>query len=166
MKHFKENLLKRPKSVIAVILYKGLIGVAESLAGLALVVASILIQNFHAGEFLQRAIARELEVNPNDVFAGWLSLHTIDVLSFISLHTGFLFFVIGVAKLVIVAGVWYRSLMVRNIALVFLVGSVAYGFYTTYVHFSWIKALVLSLDLFFIYYFWRILPKYLKHDVI
>lgn len=166
IKTFKDKLLSRPKSIIAVILYKGLIGLGESLAGLSLVVFGAMVENLHAGAAIQDYLAKQLQKDPDSALFGWLSSYDLDALTSVSLHAGLLFLVIGLAKLVIVAGVWYRSLIVRNIALIFLTGSVLYGFYTSYLHFSVIKVAILSLDVFFIYYFWRILPKYLKHDII
>jgi uncharacterized membrane protein (DUF2068 family) len=140
------DLGKRPLGLILIVLYKAVWGVLEVTA---------------AG-FVTRAplLRAELVDDPQDQLASWVLAHLPmqpAQLRFVSI--GLL--ALGLLKLVLALGVWYRSWLVRDVALVvmgvagiFAVGALA-------VHVSAFRAVVVATDLLIVTYLWRYLPRHL-----
>jgi hypothetical protein len=106
-------------------------------------------------------VARELAKDPSDALANWIldkvdpdpkDMHTLGI---------FLMF-LGISKLLVAAGVWWRSWRIRNLLLGFftLVTLVSAG--DLVVEYSTLKAMGVSVDVVIIWYLWKRLPFHLE----
>lgn len=137
----------RPLGLVLLVLYKGLWGTLEVGAGVLVL-------------FSYRIFSGELIEDPQDMFVNWLFAH-IGVTQ--ALHIGTVIILLGIIKIMIALGVWYRSWAMRNAALVFFGAAGAFGAYELSVHLTMFRASALLVDLFLLWYFWIVLPKHL-HD--
>jgi len=131
---------------MAIIVYKAVWGLFEALAGVLVL-------------FSYRFIAAELLEDPQDRFLNWLLEH-ISYRS--SLKLGVLFIVLGGIKLALAAGLFYHARLTRKIAIAFFIGVAIFGIYHISVRFSWFEAMVLTVDVIILYYFWLILPLHCR----
>ncbi|GEM_PF-1813967 len=146
------HVLGRPIGLVLMVLYKALWGVLELVAG-------ILIM------FSSRLIAGELIEDPQDLFINWLLRQThVSVSS--GMWLGAVVGLLGVGKLLLAFGLWHRSYAVRNFGVVFFAMLAVFGAYEVLLHFSLFKLAALAVDVFILYYFWRILPKHFRHGEI
>lgn len=99
-----------------------------------------------------------------DRFVRWLVHYLIDskIADEILLHAGLILIALGLLKIFISVGLWFKSYTMRNIGLLIFAGLASYSIYHLTQGFSVIRLLALASDLFFLYYFWRILPKHLR----
>ncbi len=156
---------KRPPSLVLVVVYKAVMGTLEIISGVLIFIFSFLAGKIGASDWVQGIIAHELAQDPQDRFINWLTsldLHSVQVFS---LRLGIFIFFLGVIKIILAIGVWKRSMLVRNIGLWFFLGLGLFGVYDIIAHFSIFKCIALLLDLFILYYFWKILPRHIKIEV-
>lgn len=111
-------------------------------------------------KWLQNWIAGELADDPQDFFAQWLfgTITTIDYRAVV--HVGILIIALGIIKIVIAAGIWFRSPLLRKIILVFLSVATAYGIWSVIAKLSLFNGVVLLTDVLILLYVWHILPKH------
>ncbi|OIO52457.1 hypothetical protein COY93_02605 [Candidatus Uhrbacteria bacterium CG_4_10_14_0_8_um_filter_58_22] len=137
----------RPLGLLLLVLYKGVWGLMEIVAGTFVV-------------FSHRILSGELTEDPQDLLANWIFSH-VGVAQ--AHRIGAVIVLLGAIKLAIAVGVWYRSWLMRNVSLVFLGVAAAFGIYEVVVSFTVFRLAALLVDLVLIYYFWRVLPRHL-HD--
>ena len=143
------HFLERPLGLALMVAYKGLWGMFEFVLGVLLL-------------FSSRLIAGELAEDPQDAFVHWL-IHTahFDISS--SVQLGIIVCALGLAKILLAFGLWYQSILVRHLGLIFFSGIAVFGAYHLYHNPSLFEAAALVIDVFIVYYFWKILPKHLRH---
>lgn len=150
---------KRPWGLILIVAYKGIWGLVEIILGLGTILLGGIIRQAAASEFVHDLVTRELTEDPQDVFVNWLLAH-LKWLDF-SVYVGAGLIFLGLVKLALAVGVWYRSWTVRDIGVVFFSGVAVYGVYELAADFSFFKAIALFLDMLILFYFWHMLPKHL-----
>ncbi len=141
------HVFGRPLGLVLIAAYKALWGSAEIGAGLLLI-------------FSSRIIAGELAKDPTDLFVNWLLSHTPIKFPGV-LRVGEIIVALGTVKLLLAAGMWYRSWTIRNAALVVFAIVGAFGVYDLSLKFSVWKLLATAADLFIVYYLWRIMPRHI-----
>lgn len=154
------SFLGRSSSLLGVIFYKLMLALIEMLAG-----ALCLFGAFFARHpSLVGAIDQVGTTDHLDSFVKWLVHYLIDseIGDQILLHIGLILIALGVLKLVLSVGLWFKSQKVRTAGMLLFSGLAAYSLYQLINDFSTIKAVALVSDVFFAYYFWKILPKYIK----
>ncbi len=110
------------------------------------------------------AIDRAATDDQLDQFVRWL-VHYINDLKIdheLILHIGLVLIALGIFKIFVAIGLWFKSTKMRILALVIFGALAIYSMYHLIVDFSTIKLLALFVDLFIVYYFWKILPKHLE----
>jgi uncharacterized membrane protein len=141
------HLFGRPLGLVLLVLYKAIWGAFEVAAGILIMLS-------------YRVLSGELTEDPQDLFATWLFAHLGVEHAY---RIGAIVLLLGITKIVIAVGVWYRSWLLRDGALIFFGMAAIYGCYEVLLHFSIFKLGALVMDLFLLWYFWKILPKHL-HD--
>lgn len=137
----------RPLGLVLIVAYKMVWGVLDLLAGAYV----------HKVPDLLKA---QLAADPQDQLANWVMAHTSLQPSHIRAITLALL-AVGLGKLVLAGGIWYRSWLIRDIALwvMSIGGLVAIGALVH--HFTIWRVLALAIDLIIVWYLWRMLPRYL-----
>lgn len=138
---------KRPLGLVLIVLYKTVWGLLEVAAGLFITSAPPVLQ-------------AELADDPQDQLVTWLLAHThLEPAQLRAASAALL--ALGLLKLAIAAGIWFRSWLVRDLALlvmglagIFAVGALA-------AHFTTFRLLVVATDLLIVFYLWRLLPRHL-----
>ena len=141
------KLGNRPLGLVLIVVYKLIWGVLDVLAGAFLHKAPALL---HA----------QVVADPENQLARWILRHTSFEPAHIRAMTlGLL--AVGIGKLVLAGGIWYRSWLIRDLALwvMSLGGLVAMG--AMLHHFTLVRLVVLAIDLVIVWYIWRMLPRYL-----
>ena len=158
----ERKIFGRPWSLFFVALYKGIWGLAEITAGTLLLFAKYFLLRTGLVDWVQNWIAGELADDSQDFFARWLLglVTTIDYR--VVVHVGILIIALGVIKVVIAAGIWFRSPTLRKIILAFLTLATAYGIWSVVVKFSFFNAVILLTDIGILLYVWHILPKHFQ----
>jgi uncharacterized membrane protein (DUF2068 family) len=137
----------RPLGLVLIVAYKLVWGVAEVLAGAFV----------HKAPGILRA---QVAQDPQDQFANWILAHTnLEPEHLRAITFGLL--TVGLFKLVLAGGIWYRSWLVRDIALwvMGIGGLFAIGALVS--HFTLVRLVVLAIDLSIVAYLWRFLPRHL-----
>jgi len=142
----------RPLGLILIVVYKFIWGSIEVLSGILLYFSSFLI-------------ARELVEDPQDLFVNWLLTNNHINLS-AAKEFGIIIGLLGLGKVLIAFGIWYRSALMRDIGIAYFSLIGAYAIFSILSHFTIFKLLTLVADLAILYYLWQILPKHLKHGEI
>lgn len=141
------HIFGRPVGLVILASYKAIWGTVETIIGFI-------------GVFSSHLISRELTEDPQDLLANW-ALSNIGVVR--ARQIGAVILVLGIIKIALAFGVWYRSWFIRHAALAFFSVVAVYGLYENIFHFTPLKFAGLLMDLFFVFYFWKILPRHL-HD--
>jgi uncharacterized membrane protein len=157
-------LKKTPWSLKFLALYKACLGIGEMVVGLFLVFAG-RIANGHRFSFLEQAVTEELQEDPQDRFAHWLlnqeQISNIHALVGLGAFVAFL----GLLKIVMAFGLWYRSRRLRLVLLVLLSATSLFALYELSRDFSWSLSILLAFDLAILYYLFRIFPKHLDEEI-
>jgi uncharacterized membrane protein len=140
----------RPLGLMLIIVYKALWGLGELSVGVAIFFSSQLI----AGELIE---------DPQDLFTHWLLSHFSSYLTHATL-IGAIVAGSGIIKLILAIGLWYRSFLIRNLAIIFFGVIGLYGLYSVIHQYSFTTLLAVIGDLLILYYLWKVLPKHLKHN--
>jgi Predicted membrane protein len=145
-----EHIFGLPFGLVLIVAYKGIWGVVELLGG-------ILVFFSHA------ILAGELTEDPQDIFANWVFAH-LGVAD--ARRIGSVIILLGAIKLAIAIGIWYRSWWMRKAALIFFCAASIFGLYEIITAPTLFKVGALIIDLFLIYYFWKVLPKHFRQGKI
>lgn len=140
------HILGRPPGLIAIIVYKAVWGLFETVAGILIL-------------FSYKLMAEELLEDPSDRLVNWVLDH---VTYRGSLKLGALFIILGLIKLSLAAGLFYHAKITRKLAIAFFTGVAIFGILRLLVKFSWIEFWVLGIDIFILYYFWLVLPRHFR----
>ena len=137
----------RPLGVFLIVVYKLVWGVLDVLAGAFL---------HKMPAFLHAQAAAD----PENQLARWLLRHApIDPGHLMAITLVLL--AVGVGKIVLAFGIWYKSWLIRDLAVWVLAlgGLVAIG--AMIHHFTLVRLIALGIDLVILWYLWRKLPRYL-----
>ncbi len=160
-KHFHH-----PVSMMVVIILKGLAGAVEICIGLSLLliagIGSYMSAHIDIANLIIQITAKELLEDPNDWLANWLLNQDPTFLIKAGLYTGLILLMLGMVKLSIAIGIWYRSWTIRNAAMVILIISNLGMLYELAMDYSVIKTIALIIDLLILLYVWMILPRHLR----
>jgi uncharacterized membrane protein len=141
------HIFGRPVGLALLVLYKCIWGALEVIAGLFVL-------------FTYAIFARELVEDPQDLFVNWLLGH----LGIAQAHQlGAVIVLLGGIKIALAIGLWYRSWRIRNIALVFFCAAALFASYELVYRLTPFRVGALGMDLFLLYYCWKVLPKHLRH---
>lgn len=154
--------MKRPISLILVVLYKGILGILEIIGGVAMLVVLFSLKQIAATGWVQNFISGELAEDPTDRFINWILQQDPHAIYTVSIRVAFLLIILGAIKIALAVGVWRRSMLIRNIGLVFFICVALYGVYELATVFSVFKLGLFGADLLILYYFWKILPRHIR----
>ncbi len=143
------------------IFYEAISGILELMTGVLILLGAYFWTRRGLSEAFLQFIARELLEDPQDVLINWLAGLQSHVSLRTSLGAGAAILFLGVVKLAIAAGMWFKSWAVRNVAIVFFGIIALLGVYGLVARFSLWKAAAVVADALILYYFWRVLPKHL-----
>lgn len=71
----------------------------------------------------------------------------------------------GIAKSILAFGIWYRSWLIRRIAIIFLTLFAVFGIVVLLTRFTWLELATVVADILILLYIWKILPKYMRYQV-
>jgi len=152
--------LGRNSSLLGMIFYKLMLALVEILAG-----ALCLIGAFFARHpSLANTIDSLAGDDYLDKFVKWLAHYLIDsgIGDELLLHIGVILIALGLLKIFISMGLWFKSNKMRQLGMLIFAGLASYSIYHLTQEFSTIRVIALLSDLFFLYYFWKILPKHIS----
>ncbi|MFH1509477.1 MAG: DUF2127 domain-containing protein [bacterium] len=156
------KLFNRPLSFILVLLYKGVAGLLEIVLGALAFLSSFFIEYLPVTQFLENVFANELTEDPTDIFANWLITQSPFVFTQNNLlRSAIILIVLGLLKIILIAGLWFKSKKVRNIALLFFSLVTIFGIYQLISAFSFLTFIFIIVDALIIYYLWRVYPKHI-----
>lgn len=141
------HIFHRPPGLVAIVLYKAVWGSVESALG----VLSLLSAGIVVGELAE---------DPQDLLINWILAHT-PYAPAIAVHVGVLFAVLGVSKIGIAIGLWFRSWKMRRALLWFLGIVTAFTLVDVTISWSIFTVVALVADGVALYYLWAVLPKHL-----
>lgn len=157
----------RSRVVIAIIIYKYVMGVLEFFSGLTLTMSSVL--GFAAARFIDplaivRALtAGELSEDPHDLFANWILAQTPGTLLHDALNVGLVLLLIGCIKLLIATALVLKSSKLHAGALLLvalLTITSMIGFIT---HMTVLRGLAVVIEIIVLYYLVREIPREFEH---
>jgi uncharacterized membrane protein (DUF2068 family) len=141
------ELRGRPFGLVLIVAYKVLWGLGE-------VATAALVRSVPAR--LQAGLTED----PQDRFVGWLLTHTdLRAEHFRAISLVLLAF--GLLKIVLAVGIWFRSWMVRDLALAVMALAAVYAALDLVLHMTWLRLVLLAVDLLIICYLWLVLPRHL-----
>ena len=149
-------------TIIAI--YKSIFGFVEIVLGLILAIGAFFTHILFVNTFIQTLIQNELTEDPQDFLANLFISHNIAFGTKSILQVASFIIILGIIKLLIAYAVWFRSKIVRNISMYILSFIGIIGIYAIIIKFSIFKLIGLSIDIFILYYFWKIFPKYLPEE--
>lgn len=150
----------RSSSLLGMIFYKLMLAIIEMLAG-----AVCLLGAFFAKyPTLADSIDNLATDDRLDSFVKWLVHYLIDseIGDELLLHAGLILIALGFLKIFISVGLWFKSRKMRNLGILIFASLAGYSIYHLTQGFSAIRVIALLSDLFFLYYFWRILPRHIS----
>ena len=141
------ELRGRPVGLVLIVGYKAIWGTLDMLAGAFV----------HKVPAILKA---QLAADPQDQLANWVMAHTSLLPAHIRAIT-FGLLAVGLGKLVLAGGIWYRSWLIRDISLwVMSIGGLV-ALAALVHHVTIWRVLALAIDLVIVWYLWRMLPRYL-----
>jgi uncharacterized membrane protein (DUF2068 family) len=141
-----EETKSRPLGLVLIVVYKAVWGMLELAAG-GLITKSATLRG-------------ELTDDPQDQLAAWLLAHwNLQPAQLRAMSAALL--ALGLVKLVLALGIWYRSWFIRDVALVTMGIAGVFALGALVVDFSLFRLAVVGTDLLIVLYLWRILPRYL-----
>lgn len=143
------------------IFYKMLLAGIQVLAGALFLVIAFFIKH----PTIIDAIGNLADRDALDQVVYWLVQRLTEwrVEYSITVNVGLVLISLGLFSLIVAGGLWFRSTKVRLLALVVFGSLALYSAYQLVIDFSIIQAVVLAVDVYIIYYFWRVLPRHLNH---
>lgn len=158
-------ILGRPLSLVLIVAYKTVWGLVEAALGTGVLVVVATWQHVGRNAWVHALVQKELSEDPHDALISWFLAHDSTSSRHILVQIGIVLLVLGVLKVVLAVGVWRRSWLMRDIFMILLTIGAVIGLAALGRHFSALRLTTLVLDLLVLYYLWRVLPKYLHHEV-
>ena len=155
------DFFKRPIGLILIVLYKGILGLLEILAGIFALIFSSLIRHAATSEFIKNWIVQKLAEDPQGIFINWLTAHDPSGILEEAISLGWGLVILGVIDAGIALAVWFRSWIIRDIGIVFFSAVAIYGITSLAISFSFFKLLAVVLNISILFYFWQAMPKHL-----
>ena len=125
--HGTIELFGRPLSLVLVVLYKGFFGLVETVFGAALIGVTLWFSNPSSHRLIDKLISKELSEDPHDVVVNWVLTHNLPVSPHMALQLSFLVLSLGLLKLFIATGIWFRSPVARQVSLVLVASLGLFG---------------------------------------
>lgn len=154
-------LFGRSSSLLLLIFYNFLLALTEMLAGSLCLLITFFAK--HIG-LVDTIISAANTSDYLDRFVVWLLEHLVALhLDYqLLLNVGLVLIGLGVFKVFVAIGLWFKSHKMRVVALVIFGSLSIYSIYQLIISFSFFGVFALLLDLYIVYYFWRVLPKHLE----
>ena len=150
----------RSSSLLLMIFYKLLLAVIQVLAGSLLLVIAFFIKH---PEIIEAITAIPDKDNMDKVVHWIVQQLTLWQLEYsVVVNIGLVLIALGLFSVIVAGGLWFKSSKIRLLALLIFGSLALYSLYQLAVDFSAVQALVLAVDVYIIYYFWRVLPKHLE----
>lgn len=150
----------RSSSLLLMIFYKLLLAVIQMLAGSLLLVVAFFIKH---PEIIE-AITAIPDKDNMDRIVHWiveqLTLWQLDYS--VAVNIGLVLIALGLFSVIVAGGLWFKSSKIRLLALLIFGSLALYSLYQLAVDFSAVQTLVLAVDVYIIYYFWKVLPKHIE----
>ncbi len=154
-------LFGRSSSLLLLIFYNFLLALTEMLAGSLCLLITFFAKHIGLVDTIIEAANTKDHL---DQFVVWL-LHNLVALKLdyqLMLNIGMVLVGLGIFKIFVAIGLWFKSHKMRMVALIIFGGLSLYSTYQLIIHFSFFGVVALLLDLYIVYYFWRVLPKHLE----
>jgi uncharacterized membrane protein len=140
-------LRDRPLGLILIVAYKAIWGTLEIAAGISV-------------GWVPSLLEARLADDPQDQLANWLVAHApLDPAHIRAATFGLI--ALGLLKWVLAVGIWRRSWLVRDLALLVLGVAGVFGLVSLAAHATWFRLMVVVTDLLIVLYIWRFLPRHL-----
>jgi len=81
----------------------------------------------------------------------------------IVVNIGLVLVALGLFSVIVAGGLWFKSSKMRIFSLLVFGSLALYSLYQLIIDFSTLQAVVLAVDVYIIYYFWRVLPRHIEH---
>lgn len=150
----------RSSQLLGMIFYKLMLAFVEFMAGALCLLAAFFVRHLSLVDTIDVVATGD----NLDRFVKWLVHYVVDsqVGDELLLHAGLILIALGLLKIFIATGLWFKSRKMRNIGIIIFTGLASYSIYHLFLGFSAIRIVALASDLFFVYYFWKVLPKHLN----
>lgn len=154
----------RPAGLVALIVYKGILGTIELVIGLFILAVLGIIHGIIGGGLAGiHDLARLLVgLEPEGAFFHQL-LNQNSNLPLGAYEFAWFLIGLGAFKWFLAVGLWRRSMLMRNIGLVVLGAAGLFSVYELTHKFGAFKLLALLIDGAIFYYLWRVFPKHVGH---
>lgn len=150
----------RSSQLLGMIFYKLMLAIVEMMGGILCLLAAFFARHPMLVDFIDQVPTRDLL--DRFVKEGAHYLVESKIGEEILLHAGLILIAFGFIKIFIALGLWFRSQSMRIAGIGLFAGLVLYSSYHLVQGFSTIRLLALLSDLFFLYYFWRVLPRHFE----
>lgn len=160
MRHKEFFFLGRSSQLLGMIFYKLMLAIVEIMGGILCLLAAFFARHPLLVDFIDQVPTRDML--DEFVKKGARYLVESNVGEELLLHAGLILIAFGLIKIFIALGLWFRSKIMRIAGIGLFAGLVLYSSYHLTQGFSTIRLLALISDLFFLYYFWRVLPKHFE----
>lgn len=152
--------LGRSSQLLGMIFYKLMLALVEAMAGVLCLLGAFLLR--------YPAVVSSIDAVKSEA---WLersvqwSVHYIvnsNIADELLVHAALILFALALLKIFIAVGLWFKSHKMRKFGILLFAGLASYSVYHLLQSFSTIRVIALASDLFFLFYFWKILPKHLE----
>jgi uncharacterized membrane protein len=152
--------LGRSSQLLGMIFYKLMLAIVEIMGGILCLLGAFFARHPKLVDFIDQVPTQDML----DEFVKKGAHYLIDskIGAELLLHAGLILIALGLIKIFIALGLWFRSQSVRIAGIGLFAGLVLYSSYHLTQGFSTIRIIALISDLFFLYYFWHVLPKHFK----
>ena len=150
----------RSSQLLGMIFYKLMLALVETMAGVLCLLGAFLlrypivvssIDSVKSNQWLERSVQRSVHYIIDSKIADELLVHAALIL-----------FALAFLKVFIAVGLWFKSRKMRLLGILIFAALASYSIYHLLQGFSTIRMIALLSDLFFLYYFWRVLPRHLR----
>jgi len=137
----------RPLGLILIVAYKAIWGTLEIAAGISV-------------GWVPKLLEARLADDPQDQLANWLMAHVPLEPAQLRI-AAFGLVALGLLKWVLAVGIWRRSWLIRDLALLVMGVAGIFGLVGLAAHATWFRLVVVVTDLLIVLYIWRFLPRHL-----
>lgn len=137
----------RPLGLILIVAYKAIWGTLEIAAGISV-------------HWVPQLLAARLADDPQDQLANWLQTHVPLEPEHLRLAI-FGLLALGILKWALAIGIWRRSWLVRDLALLVMGIAGVFAIVGLAAHATLFRLFVVLTDLLIVVYIWRFLPRHL-----